>query len=274
MRDVSSAGGAQPKALISFSPSENKFKPTVSFEKDYKPILLKFQRGQDDEEPKIEHALAIMARRCGIKMAESLLVRDAGYTHFGSVRFDVKPTLERLHFHSYAGITHREFLSVYKQHTKSLDDYLLRFHDPEYGHLVKLAGDLTFSYETKIEVLKRCAYNVRVNNIDDHARNHGFIFDGKEWSLSKAYDVTHSPDVESVRAMTVNGKSIYIEEEDIRSIGRANGIFEKELDEIFNQLHEGLKTWRECAEEADLSEQRADEIEAFFFRSEMHKKGK
>jgi serine/threonine-protein kinase HipA len=38
-------------------------------------------------------------------------------------------------------------------------------------------------------MFRRVVFNVCVSNRDDHLRNHGFLFDGKNWRLSPAFDV-------------------------------------------------------------------------------------
>jgi serine/threonine-protein kinase HipA len=40
-----------------------------------------------------------------------------------------------------------------------------------------------------IELWRRIVFNILVSNTDDHLRNHGFLFDGKNWRLSPAFDV-------------------------------------------------------------------------------------
>ncbi len=39
------------------------------------------------------------------------------------------------------------------------------------------------------QLFRRVVFNVCVSNRDDHLRNHGFLFDGKNWRLSPAFDV-------------------------------------------------------------------------------------
>lgn len=39
------------------------------------------------------------------------------------------------------------------------------------------------------ELWRRMVFNILCNNTDDHLRNHGFLWDGKGWRLSPAYDI-------------------------------------------------------------------------------------
>jgi serine/threonine-protein kinase HipA len=48
-------------------------------------------------------------------------------------------------------------------------------------------------------------FNVLVSNVDDHLRNHGFLWLGKNgWSLSPAYDLNPTPTDLKARILTTN----------------------------------------------------------------------
>ncbi len=52
---------------------------------------------------------------------------------------------------------------------------------------------------------RRVAFNVLVSNVDDHLRNHGFLWLGKAgWSLSPAYDLNPVPTDLKARVLTTN----------------------------------------------------------------------
>ena len=44
-----------------------------------------------------------------------------------------------------------------------------------------------------IELWKRIVFNMAVSNMDDHLRNHAFIFTENGWELSPLYDVNPVP---------------------------------------------------------------------------------
>jgi hypothetical protein len=52
---------------------------------------------------------------------------------------------------------------------------------------------------------RRVAFNVLISNVDDHLRNHGFLWLGKAgWSLSPAYDLNPAPTDLKARVLTTN----------------------------------------------------------------------
>jgi serine/threonine-protein kinase HipA len=53
------------------------------------------------------------------------------------------------------------------------------------------------------ELWRRMAFNILCSNTDDHLKNHGFLWDGKGWRLSPAYDVLPYPQVSLDRNLGV-----------------------------------------------------------------------
>ena len=44
------------------------------------------------------------------------------------------------------------------------------------------------------ELWRRLVFNVLISNTDDHLRNHGFLYSGRDgWRLSPAYDLNPVP---------------------------------------------------------------------------------
>ena len=54
-----------------------------------------------------------------------------------------------------------------------------------------------------LELWKRIAFSIAVNNTDCHLRNHGFILTENGWRLSPAYDITPNP-FDSYMALSIN----------------------------------------------------------------------
>lgn len=53
------------------------------------------------------------------------------------------------------------------------------------------------------ELWRRIVFNVMAGNLDDHLRNHGFLYDhDNQWRLSPAYDLNPVPLAEKVRELT------------------------------------------------------------------------
>ena len=55
------------------------------------------------------------------------------------------------------------------------------------------------------ELYRRMVLNVLISNVDDHLRNHGFLWTGgKGWSLSPTYDLNPTPTDVCPRILTTN----------------------------------------------------------------------
>jgi serine/threonine-protein kinase HipA len=55
------------------------------------------------------------------------------------------------------------------------------------------------------ELYRRMVLNVLISNVDDHLRNHGFLWSGREgWILSPAYDLNPTPTDVRPRILTTN----------------------------------------------------------------------
>ncbi|WP_319566907.1 type II toxin-antitoxin system HipA family toxin [Cohaesibacter marisflavi] len=55
------------------------------------------------------------------------------------------------------------------------------------------------------ELYRRVVFNVMISNVDDHLRNHGFLWSGKSgWSLSPAYDLNPVPTDVKARVLSTN----------------------------------------------------------------------
>lgn len=53
------------------------------------------------------------------------------------------------------------------------------------------------------ELWRRVVFNAMVSNLDDHLRNHGFLYDrDNKWRLSPAYDLNPMPPTEKAREPT------------------------------------------------------------------------
>ena len=75
------------------------------------------------------------------------------------------------------------------------------------------------------ELWRRMVFNILCNNNDDHLRNHGFLWDGKGWRLSPAYDIVPTPQVSLERDLAIgvgrNGRQATLRNalSDINSFG-------------------------------------------------------
>lgn len=173
VRGSSALGGARPKATT---------------ERDGAWWIAKFGRRDDRYDIcKAEFAVMTLAKRCGLRVPrvsvervfnhDIYLVQRFDRVNGGRVPFISGLTLLGAH-ESDRGRSYAELAAALRQHGSS----------PK--------ADL-------IELFRRMVFNILVNNTDDHLKNHGFLFDGRGWRLSPAYDLVPFPQATSNRELAL-----------------------------------------------------------------------
>lgn len=171
----SSLGGARPKASI--------------IDQHGRLAIAKFPKETDDYSMETWEAVALrLAGLAGINTAEHELRQIADKAVLLSRRFDRD------------GALRIPFLSAMAM-TGSRDG--TRGSYPEI--VDALAGAGARAKADAMELYRRVAFNVLVSNVDDHLRNHGFLWTGKAgWVLSPAYDLNPVPADIKARVLTTN----------------------------------------------------------------------
>ncbi|MGQ0834704.1 MAG: type II toxin-antitoxin system HipA family toxin [Gammaproteobacteria bacterium] len=164
---ATSMGGARPKAVV---------------EGETGLWLAKFNRHDDRwNNARVEHAMLVLARHCGIASAESRITVVGGRDVLLVKRFDRRKTEQGyLRARMLSGLT------------------LLRTEDSHRARgrwsYILLAEDLRrISAQPRrdtAELFRRMCFNALISNSDDHPRNHAVIAHDQDWRLSPAYDLT------------------------------------------------------------------------------------
>lgn len=161
----SSLGGARPKASVA--------------DKDGHLAIAKFPKDDDDYSIGAWEEVAFrLADLAGIRTANHRLERVSGKAVMLSRRFDRDIGGHRV-----------PFLSALS---------MMNFVDGEHGSYPELVDVLrTYGSDTDAdaaELFRRMVFNILVSNVDDHLRNHGFLWTGATgWRLSPAYDLNPVP---------------------------------------------------------------------------------
>jgi serine/threonine-protein kinase HipA len=230
-------GGAQPKALLAISDDFSEIRLDDPPHAGFGTWLCKFDIEPVLQEGRIEAAYAGMARAAGIAVPETRLLETAGACHFLSRRFDRAENGERLHLHSYSGLTHTP-----------LRDGL------EYADLIEVARTLTRDHRSVEEIFRRAVFNIVAANDDDHGRNHAFLMDADGvWTLAPAFDLTLAtyPLASGFRAARVNGKASEINAKDLIHLGREHDV--RNPAEIIAQVVDSVANWNHHALEYGIS---------------------
>jgi serine/threonine-protein kinase HipA len=227
LRSGMSPGGAQPKALLAISDDFSKIRLDDPPPPGFGGWLIKFDTEPALQEGRIEAAYADMARTAGITVAATRLLESAGACHFLSRRFDRDAAGQRLHLHSFSGLTHTP-----------LRDGL------DYRDLMEIARSLTDDRRSVEELFRRAVFNVAAANDDDHGRNHAFLMDAAgRWRLAPAFDLTLAsyPLASGFRAARVAGKAANITRKDFIKLGEAYGV--RNATEVIDSVLDAIAQW-------------------------------
>lgn len=238
-----SAGGARPKILISEHKETGTIIPgDMEYSNAYNHYLVKLCMNEEwgYNKAKIEYAYYLMAQEAGIQMMPSKLIDNK---HFATLRYD-RQNGKKQHVLTVTGLTGWDF--------KKPDD-------ASYENVFKLALDLKVPYKNIQELFKRMVFNLVFANIDDHLKNHSFIYDKEtnSWSLAPAYDLTYPLNINATylktsRALAINNKRTEIELDDIMTIAETFAI--KNPKGIIKEVQNVIGNWDSITKELEIPE--------------------
>ncbi|MDR0959215.1 MAG: type II toxin-antitoxin system HipA family toxin [Propionibacteriaceae bacterium] len=105
-----------------------------------------------------------------------------------------------------------------------------------------------------IELWRRIAFSIAINNTDDHLRNHGVIRTKQGWRLSPVFDINPSPQIGAPRATAIGGETA--PEAGMTALLETSELFGLDKGEASAALEEidaGLSEWRRIASSHNLA---------------------
>ena len=216
----SSLGGARPKASV--------------IDQHGRLSIAKFPKETDDYSIELWEEVALrLAKQAGVRTPDHELVMVAGKSVLLSRRFDRQ------------GEARIPFLSALS---------MMGLKDGERGSYPELVDVLTqHGAQTKqdaAELYRRMVFNVLISNVDDHLRNHGFLWAGQGgWVLSPVYDLNPTPTDVRPRILTTN-IDLYEGTCDLDLVGSVAELFglgAKPAREIIAEVSRATATWRDVA---------------------------
>lgn len=240
-----SMGGARPKAVI---------------EDEAGLWIAKFNVSTDFwNNARVEHAMLVLARDCGLTAAESRVVEVAGRDVLLVKRFDREK--------SEGGYLRARMISALT---------LLRADEApqsrERWSYVRLAEELRRACAAPeanaAELFRRMCFNALISNIDDHPRNHALIAKEKDWKLSPAYDLTPAVPVSITRrdlAMECGDAGRFANAENLLSQSARFLLKRDHAARIVDEMEAQVKArWFGVAREAGVSPAQCDRISGAF----------
>ncbi len=226
LNEGSPLGGARPKSAV--------------MDNDGTLAIAKFPRTDDGRSITNGEVLAmVLATKAGLNVAAARLQNVAGRPVALITRFDRQGEQRIL------------FLSAMS---------LLGLNDGDEATYTDIAECIRmYSSEPTVdlhELWRRIIFSVLIGNLDDHLRNHGFLYDKDDkWRLSPAYDLNPVPLEERARELTT-----WISEEgpdaDLDFARRAAPHFalqEQQAEDIISEVSAALNGWQNTARQLGMS---------------------
>ena len=264
------AGGARPKALILWDRRNGTVRSGHAEPRgDERPWIIKFDGitkesgGQENvvsDEPgpwgRIEYVYSVLARRAGISMPDTHLLREEPHAHFMVRRFDRLGSRgrQRVHMHSLAGVLHLDYA----------DQFQIGYED--YFDTIRALG---IGQTGVREAFRRMIFSVATVNYDDHLKNFAFLMDEEgRWRLSPAFDIAFAENDHWTRQhqMSIAGKFQDITRADLLEVGHMFDLPGGGADTI-DEVIEAVRDFRIEAEHAGLDAERIQWLDQRLYRA-------
>ncbi len=238
----SSLGGARPKASV--------------IDQHGRLSIAKFPKPDDDYSVERWESVALtLAGMAGVRVAAHELIEVAGQSILLSRRFDRE------------GETRLPFLSALS---------MMGLRDGERGSYPELVDVLAQTGARArvdaAELYRRMVLNVLISNVDDHLRNHGFLWRGQGgWTLSPAYDLNPTPVDVKARILTTT-----IDLDDgtcdlalVLSVAELFSLSDAEARDIVREVAQVTRGWREVAAAAGARPAEIGRMESAFEHDDL-----
>ncbi len=241
----SSLGGSRPKASV--------------MSNDGKLYIAKFPDARDDWDVELWEYLALtMAREAGLDVPDFRLEKVLGKNVLLLERFDRAGRGMRI-----------PFLSAMS---------MLEATDGEQRSYLEIVESLQKYGAQRIadarELWRRIVFNIMISNVDDHLRNHGFLYEGLTgWRLSPVYDLEPTPVAKKPRRLHT-----FIDLDNCEAsldlaydVAEDFGLLPHEARAIAGQVGSAVRGWREKACRLGMSREELDLMSSAFEHADLRK---
>lgn len=216
-----SLGGARPKASVT--------------DLDGALCVAKFPSRSDDYDVELwEHLCHLLARKAGIEVADTKVLKAIGPYHtLISRRFDRTADGGRVHFASAMTL-----LGLQDGNNAADGHGYLDLVDFIVQHCTAVENNLR-------ELYRRVAFYICVGNSDDHFRNHGFLLTPMGWTLSPAYDI--NPTLNPAQSLLISSVSNQAAFSQLRAAAEDYLLTRETADAILAEVQAALVDWSTLA---------------------------
>lgn len=231
LNEGSPLGGARPKSAVE--------------DKDGSLTIAKFPKPDDNRSIPHGEVLAMtLARQAGLTVADARLLDVIGRPVALIRRFDR------------VGGRRIPFLSAMS---------LLGLNDGDEGTYTDIAEIIRMYSSSPTqdlnELWRRAVLNVLIGNLDDHLRNHGFLYDRDgRWRLSPAYDLNPVPLAEKARELTtwISEQGPEADLDLAREAAPFFALKKKQAETIIDEISAALKSWQSTARRLGMNSRDID----------------
>ena len=226
LNEGSPLGGARPKSVVE--------------DHDGSLAIAKFPKHDDDRSIPHGEILAMkLAANAGINVAKARILDVAGRPVSLITRFDREGS-RRVPF-----LSAMSFLGIEDGDEATYTDIaeMIRMHSRA-------------PTEDLHELWRRIVFNVMAGNLDDHPRNHAFLYDyDNKWRLSPAYDLNPVPLIEKARELTtwISDEGPEADLELARAAVPFFALTTIRAEAIINDVAAALRDWRTTARQIGMS---------------------
>ena len=190
-----------------------------------------------------------LAQRCGIDAASSKVIDSGGVPVALIKRFD-RDGLRR-----YMYLSANSLLQAKSHQQYCYEDIasLIRAISP------RAKNDLG-------QLWRRMVFNILINNVDDHLKNHGFLHTtGNQWTLAPAFDLNPFPDkARSLKTWISQESGDFASLEKALAISRSFELSLKEAQIILSEMKSACASWKSLARDLRMSVQDIDQYAPAF----------
>ena len=240
-----SMGGARPKAVV----------------EDADGLwIAKFNRPDDPwNSARVEHAMLLLGRACGLVTAESRVADVGGRDVLLVKRFDrEKVEAGYLRARMVSALTLLRAEDTYQSRDKW--SYVLLAEE-----LRRVCADPAGN---AAELFRRMCFNALISNIDDHPRNHALLARGTDWQISPAYDLTPAVPISMERrdlAMACGDGGRFASAQNLLSQSARFLLEREQARAIISTMEEQVRaSWYATARGAGVSEKDCERIASAF----------
>ena len=237
MMPGSSLGGARPKASV--------------IDKQGNLCIAKFPKKDDDTNNTAwEAAALILAEKCGLNVQKWTLENVGKKRVLIVQRFDRK------------GQKRIPFLSAMSM-INAIDNDVQPHSYIEIAEAIKMYG--AAPEKDMLELWKRIVFSIAISNTDDHLRNHGFLYAGRNgWNLSPLYDVVPRNDGKNMLSLCITEDDSSQDFELALEAAEYFGIKLNQAKEITADIKKNVKNWRNAARQLGLKKPEIDKMATAF----------